>query len=307
MSDWSDVAGLLKENVEEMELEDSYDDLDSSGSVYDEEAVFERTENDFEGSVYSLESERSGQEIVELLGSDFSVEVDVYPDVEKFGYSLDDDTFTLDTGDRVEKYGFGMEKSGFYAGVGNPFNSEIWEIFTEREGEVRGYNRTRDDVVDLTGSALDERLGLMTSTMDQVKSKIANKDSNIVMTSNYRQDVERLENGEQLATDSKKIQDADANLSLSNVTPMMAMEKPMSTGLNPLIQFKEKGVSLRALFIEGYRLESTEDDKVYGIALLDKNNGEQDELSDKIEDKNNGFFDDAKDYAEMVIDQDPKL
>ncbi len=303
--EWRDVKEYL---IREVKDESLSDDIDSPSSVYQRDILFDKSNNyDENGTRYEIDEVRSNAELVELLGEDFAIETDLYPDVERFGYSMQDDRFTLQSEDLNREYKIAGEDSGYQSILGTPFGDDLWEIYSGPEDQVKGVKRDSSSPSDLSKSEVSDDIGLMVDTMNQVEKKLYEDKRNILFSSNYIQDVSRLERGQELAEDSKKIRDADANLNLDGVKPRMAMSKKMSGSLDPLIQFKHERASLRGLFIEGFRFPELENDKVYAITLLDKDNGEQEKLSKRIADKSNEFFQNAESYAKYILKKDGRI
>lgn len=303
--EWRDVKEYL---VREVKNESLSDDTGSPSSIYQKDILFDKSSNyDENGTKYEIDELRSDDELVELLGEDFAVETDHYPSVEQFGYSMQDDGFTLKSESLNREYKVAGEDSGYHSILGTPFGDNLWEIYSGPEDQVKGTKRNSSIPCDLSESEVSDDIGLMVDTMEQVENKLYEDERNILFTSNYTQDVDRLERGQELAEDSKKIRDADANLNLESVSPRMAMSKRMSGSLSPLVQFKHERASLRGLFIDGFRFSELESDKIYGITLLDKDNGEQEKLSKRIADKSNEFFQNAESYAEYILEEDERI
>jgi hypothetical protein len=297
-----DVEDFLVEAAREEEFEDGFN---SPNSIYERSILFEKSENyDNEGTRYELDAARTDEELVSLLGEDFTVEIDSYPCIRQFGYSMEDDRFTLKSENDKEEYKFAAEDSGFYSAIGTPFNDRVWELYLDQGDNLNGVNRSDNNACDLNDSNIGRKMDLMIETMNQIEQKLYEDGKNILFTSNYRNDVERLPRGRALSSESKKIRDADTNLNLNSVTPTMAMTKRMSDALNPLIQFKHKRASLRGLFVDGFRFDGAENDKLYGVTLLDKDNSEQEKLSREIRDSSNNFFQDAESYARHILESD---
>lgn len=296
ISSWKNLKDFLEPEVESLDIDGQRTEVESPNNVQEREFIFEQRNNSGAGARYEAETEEGAVE----------VHVDEYPDVEMFGYDPVSDRFTMRTSNGMtEEYAYGSQEEGFIGAVGTPFGNEIWDLFYQVDGaNLGGRNRASDrsGLTDISGSGVEEKLGLMAETKRQVSSYLADdQDSNIVLTSEYREDVERLPNGHRMDRGSSAIEDIETNLELG-VGPSQAFKKRLTYTLHPFLQAVH-GRTHRALFVEGYRFPDADDNKVYGLRLLNKRRDEQDELSRQIR-RNNTFYDESMEYARDILRTD---
>lgn len=167
---------------------------------------------------------------------------------------------------------------------------------------ARNRNKNYSGLTNISGSGVEEKLELMDEARKEVSNYLAdNQNPNIHLTAEYLKDVERLPHGDRMDGDSSAIDDLNRNLGFG-VGPSQVFKKRLTNNLHPFLQAVH-GRTHRALFIEGYRFPEANDDKVYGLRLLNKRRDEQEELSKQIR-RNNTFYDDSMTYARDILKSD---
>ncbi len=291
------MRDFLEPEVESLDIGGESNSADSDSNLHERDLIFSKEDVSDDGVRYEAEI---GDDVVE-------VQVDEYPNIESFGYDPAKDRFTMKTSEgNIEEYVYASREQNFIGAIGTPFGNEIWELFYDTDQKtLGGRNRAVDGsgLRNLSSSDVGEKMKLMNETKKTISSyREGESENNIVLTDRYREDMDRLHGAERMGRDGKAIPTMDENLGLSGIEPVNVCEKPLNDNMHPLLQV-DKYDKYRALFIEGYRVEGAQDDKLYGLRILDKNKGEQDQLSQKIR-KNNTYPDSGTEFAENILDEE---